>query len=243
MNLYFNGNIDNVKQGLLQLENQGHFVLGNHSNSICINVFKCAEGLSVKSDSHGQISLSYNKTTDFYRAVGHVLEQIKSKKKDFSISETSFFTDNGVMLDCSRNGVIKLQAVQKFLCIMSLMGLNMLQLYTEDTYEIPEYPYFGYMRGSYTSQELRAIDEYAANLGIEVVPCIQTLAHLTEALKWDTFWAIRDDSDVMLCDNEETYALIEAMIRQMASCYHSRRIHIGMDEAHNIGFGLDTHLY
>ena len=27
------------------------------------------------------------------------------------------------------------------------MGYNQIQLYTEDTYEIKEYPYFGYLQG------------------------------------------------------------------------------------------------
>jgi hexosaminidase len=44
-------------------------------------------------------------------------------------------------------------------------------LYTEDTYQIPDEPFFGYLRGAYTEAELREIDDYAYALGIEVVPC------------------------------------------------------------------------
>lgn len=40
------------------------------------------------------------------------------------------------MIDCSRNGVLKVKSVQQLLCYMAMMGLNMLQLYTEDTYEV-----------------------------------------------------------------------------------------------------------
>lgn len=41
-----------------------------------------------------------------------------------------------VMVDCSRNGVLRLQNIYFLLNNMALMGLNMLQLYTEDTYEV-----------------------------------------------------------------------------------------------------------
>ena len=45
------------------------------------------------------------------------------------------------MIDCSRNGVLRLASVHILLCNMALMGLNMLQLYTEDTFEV-SFPFF-----------------------------------------------------------------------------------------------------
>ena len=42
----------------------------------------------------------------------------------------------GVMLDMSRNAVMKPQQVKAFASLIRKMGYNMLQLYTEDTYEV-----------------------------------------------------------------------------------------------------------
>lgn len=39
------------------------------------------------------------------------------------------------MIDCSRNGILLVESVYFMLRNMALMGLNTLQLYTEDTYE------------------------------------------------------------------------------------------------------------
>ena len=72
------------------------------------------------------------------------------------------------------------------------MGLNALFLYTEDTIELPDYPYFGYMRGAYTAQEIRKLDDYAARFGVELIPCIQTLAHFTAPMRWRAFDELRD---------------------------------------------------
>jgi len=110
-------------------------------------------------------------------------------------------------------------------------------LYTEDTFEVPEYPSFGYLRGRYTQGELREIDDYAANLGVELVPCIQTLAHLAQFLQWKEAVDLVDRPDILMIDEPKTYEFIEAEISAVAGCIRSRRIHIGMDEAHGVGLG------
>ena len=77
-------------------------------------------------------------------------------------------------------------------------------LYMEDTYEIPEYPYFGHLRGRYTQVELKALDTYAQAVGVTLIPAIQTLAHLTNPLKWQFAGNIRDTEDILLVGEEET---------------------------------------
>ena len=52
----------------------------------------------------------------------------------------------GVMIDFSRNGVMTLPSLKRFLTIIKKMGYNTLFLYMEDTYEVEGEPYFGYMR-------------------------------------------------------------------------------------------------
>ena len=161
------------------------------------------------------------------------------------ITEHPLFTMNGTMMDASRNAVPTVESVKRLLRHLALMGQNTLMLYTEDTYEIKERPYFGYMRGRYTEKELREIDGYAATLGIEVIPCIQTLGHLATALRWGATRSYKDTERVLMVGAEETYALIDDMIRTMSVALRSRRIHIGMDETHDLGLGayLKKHGY
>ena len=118
-------------------------------------------------------------------------------------------------------------------------------LYTEDTYELPGVPCMGYLRGSYSLEEMRELDEYAARFGIEMVACIQTLGHLGQFLKWPGAAGFRDTDDVLLTDHVETYELIDRIFNFWSRAFRSRRIHIGMDEAHLLGRGrsLDFHGY
>lgn len=87
----------------------------------------------------------------------------------------------GVMLDCSRNAVWNVSAVKRYMDALKKMGYNMLMLYTEDTYEVDNNPKFWYLRGRYSKDEMKELVSYGDKVGIEMIPCIQTLAHLNQA--------------------------------------------------------------
>ena len=151
----------------------------------------------------------------------------------------------GVMLDCSRDGVMKVSAVKQMIDCLQKMGYNTLELYTEDTYEIKDEPYFGYLRGRYTGAEIKEIDAYAKAHGIELIPCIQTLAHYTALVRHPNYAPIVDTGDILLIDEPRTYELIEKIFATIAENFTSRNVNIGMDEAHMVGLGryLDLHGY
>ncbi len=153
------------------------------------------------------------------------------------IDQKRHFDDCGVMIDMSRGGVMNVCAVKKVIEQSAALGMNFLQLYTEDTYTVPEYPRFGYLRGRYTKEELRTLDDYADAYGIELVPCIQTLAHLGQFLQWKENAHMKDQATILLIDEPDVYTFIEAEIRAVRDCFRSKRIHIGMDEAHGVGLG------
>ena len=46
------------------------------------------------------------------------------------------------------------------------------------------------------------------------------------------FNEVKDYGNILLCGEEKTYTFIEAMIRICRNCFRTKRIHIGMDEAH-----------
>ncbi|KAM0748766.1 glycoside hydrolase [Meredithblackwellia eburnea MCA 4105] len=151
--------------------------------------------------------------------------------------EECLFESVGVMIDCSRNGVLLPSSIISLLITLALSGTNVLQLYCEDTYEIPGEPFFGYFRGAYKEGELREVDGVAEELGIEIIPCIQTLGHLGQMLQWPTYGVLRDTSEVLLAEAVETYAFIEKMIKAISTPFRSKKIHIGMDEAHGVSEG------
>lgn len=202
---------------------------------INLHVEKTSGKLEVIKNKEGYI-IKYDERVQFFRGISILLENIE-KKECFLIKQYPRFKSDGVMIDSSRNGVLTVEGIKKIIEIMALMGLNLLMLYTEDTYEVENMPYFGYLRGRYTYNELRECDDYAFLFGIEMIPCIQVLSHLYHMLKWDEMSSLADTPDTLLADNEKTYEKIENMIKAATAPYRSNRIHIGMDEATCLGRG------
>lgn len=241
MKLRLEGNISELLPGLQLLLQE-------------IDVELQEDGLPVRVEkSEGELEVGleadiayirYGQKHQFFRAFG-LLVQHARKSSTFHIREKQQFDLVGPMFDLSRNTVLTIDGFKSMLNKMALMGMNTVMLYMEDTYEIDGEPYFGYMRGRYTQAELQAIDDYADQFGIEAFPSIQTLAHLEEFLKWEPIRHYRDTKGALLVGDERTDALIEKMIDAASSPFRSRKIHIGMDEAEELGRGkyLDLNGY
>ncbi len=149
------------------------------------------------------------------------------------------FEVKGVMLDVSRNAVINMDNWRTLVPMLKDMGYNTLLVYSEDTYEIEGEPYFGYLRGRYSKAELRELDDLAYSNGMELIPCIQMLGHLTTLLRWREYKY--DTPDALMVGDERNYELIENMFKTMKDCFRTKRLHVGMDEAWSLGRGNYLH--
>lgn len=188
------------------------------------------------------IHISYNKKNEIFAA----LFQINAvNKENYMYSLVNNFDNLGITIDFARNGVLNIEYVKKTIVQLALIGYDTFVLYLEDCFEVENEKMFGYMRGAYTEEQLKEIDDFARLFGIEVIPSIQTLAHMNQIFRWNEYKAINDIDDILLIKNERTYQLIENMIRTLKRCFSSNKIHIGMDEAHNLGKGkyLDENGY
>lgn len=224
---------DNFVSGLKELMGLYGFSV---NGSIELTTVRGEAGITHTEDGY---RISYSRECEFYR------EFVKLINGGTQCTEHCVFDDMAVMVDCSRNAVLNVDSVKRLIRLCACMGYGTLMLYTEDTYEIDGEPFFGYMRGRYTKAELKEIDAYGKMFGVELVPCIQTLAHLNGIARWDRFKPIIDCNDILLADDERTYGLIDKMFGTLAERFTSRRAHIGMDEAHMVGLGryLDAHGY
>lgn len=189
------------------------------------------------------VEITYGELVSLFRALTLVKERINETKYEVSVKK--HFKHNGMMVDCSRNGVVNLTMLKSIILTQALMGENRLLLYTEDTYKLDKYPFFGYQRGGYTKEELKEIVDYGMSFGVELIPCIQTLGHLERPLHWKPMLDIKDGQSTLLIDADKTYEFIEDIIKLCRECFNSTEIHIGMDESTEIGLGryLGTHPY
>ena len=176
-----------------------------------------------------------------YSRKGEALRGLSMAKRVWesgeNISQSAKFDTLTLMADCSRNAVLKVEAVKQMMVELAMLGFTGMMLYTEDTYEMEGQPYFGHLRGRYTATELKELDAFGREVGIELIPCIQTLAHLNAIFNWSAYAGVKDVSDILIAEYEPTYELIEQMLRTCSENFTSRKINIGMDEAHLLGRG------
>ena len=164
---------------------------------------------------------------------------------NFEIKINSSFKDLSIMVDVARNYPLKVETFKKLIRYMALLGYSTLKIYFEDLLEVNNEPYFGYLRGRYSKEEIKEIVNYADLFKIEVMPYIQTLAHLNQIKRWCVYRDHFDIDDILLVDDERTYTLIDNMLETISESFTSKRINIGMDEAYLLGRGkyLDKNGY
>ncbi|MBS4178743.1 beta-N-acetylhexosaminidase [Lederbergia citrea] len=235
MKIHLFGDISEVEQGLDILASKFNFSIAQDGFPIEVRKVLNSEIKVLKAESKGKII--YSENIHFFRALGLFLEA-SQEEEEFEIVEEPQFDRNGLFFDVSQgNAVMNLDSIKEILTRMSIMGLNWFMLYMEDSYEVGSEPFFGYMRGKYSYEDLKAVDDYAFALGIEVIPCIQTLAHMQEVMKWPRFNSVREDEATLLVGEPKTYVLIENLLTDISAPFRSKRIHIGLDEAWRLGLG------
>ena len=191
------------------------------------------EGAGYEVSTEGKnCSICYGTTSDLMRALGQWLARGTG-----NFSEEPEMDFRGLMVDSSRNGVMSPAKLREVMVRLALFGYNALCLYTEDTYEVKGHPEMGYLRGRYTQRELGELDRYAAGLGIEMFPCIQTLGHLRQILSHPNYSHLQDNENVLNLKVDETYTFLEDMIENAARPYKSDRIHLGLDETWGLSQG------
>lgn len=185
---------------------------------------------------NNEATIEIAKPVHLFRALGLIVENFSDES--FNIKQKDLFLNNGLMYDGSQaSSLLTVNSCKNLLLMLAAMGLNFFMLYTENTFDLEDEPYWGYMRPRYTKEDFKEIDDFAYSLGIEVIPCIQTLGHLSEAIKWKPYSDFSDSPSTLLVGDKRTYALCEKIIKTMDECFRTKKIHIGMDEAWGLGQG------
>lgn len=213
---------ENLKNGIQWLATYG--LLKQSKTGVAVTATPAVSTVVTKTEQ--EIHIFYDTVPHFYMALARSLVMQPGIYPIIPEAEQL-----GLMLDCSRNAVMLPQRVEGLICMMALAGYTYLELYTEDTYELPGEPYFGYKRGRYTVEEIRKIIAFAAIFHIQVIPCIQTLSHLPHLASWEPYKAKMQDGCTLRIGDEEVYGLIRKCLRHCKEVFGTDRIHIGLDEA------------
>jgi hexosaminidase len=93
---------------------------------------------------------------------------------------------------------------------------------------------------AYTVEEIKYINDLAAQNKLEVIPLLQTFGHLEFLLKLEEFKHLREVQEypqVICPTHEKTMDLLMEMIDQVVELHpQSKTLHIGADEVYYLGF-------
>ena len=192
-----------LKQGVAEL-----------SNYIDTAPLKSLELIAVRGETDGYeidrqgdlCKIVYHNNNEFFRALATVL--CRKEQRVYYVRSEKRIRRMGVMLDCARNAVPKIETVKAYIARLALLGYDYMGLYVEDCFELKNYPIFGYMRGGYTVEELKEINRYGEIFGVEIMPFIQTLGHIGTLFRHEAFKDVYDIRETFIAYGEKTYALI-----------------------------------
>lgn len=142
-----------------------------------------------------------------------------------------------VQVDCARNAVLTVESLKRFIDYISAMGYNGMEIYTEDVFEIDGEPMHGYLRGKYSKEELKEVVAYGESKGVTLYPDVECLAHLEHIFLWHDYQKIRDNKNILLVGEEETYKFLDRMFKTLRECFNSDIANINLDEASTLGLG------
>lgn len=147
--------------------------------------------------------------------------------------------DRGIMLDVSRGKVPTHATLEALVDLCSRLRLNVLMLYVEHTFAFRRHPEIGEGASPLDAATLLALDAYAADRGVELVPCLQSLGHMERVLEVDRHAHLAESERrwSISPSHTGTYTLLGDLYDEFLPLFGSRRFNANCDEPFDIGRG------
>ncbi len=150
----------------------------------------------------------------------------------------------GLMVDVSRGKVPTLATLRHVVEELSHYKLNVLQLYTEHTFEFPRHPLIGSRCGSLSSQDIAELDIFCRQHQVELMPNLQSFGHARNTLEIPEYRHLAETEDLWTLSPvfEETYALLDELFGDMLPAFTSTGLNVSCDETWDLGQGASKEL-
>lgn len=161
------------------------------------------------------------------------------------------FEVRGVMLDISRDKVPTTRTLLRLVDLLADWKINQLQLYMEHTFAYRGHERVWRGASPLTGSEIRRIDRYCRERGIELVPNQNSFGHMERWLRhepyrrlaetdqpWRTpFGTVRDYPATLCPLDPGSIRLVGDLYRQLLPNFSSRLLNVGLDETFELGQG------
>ena len=151
----------------------------------------------------------------------------------------------GYMLDISRDKVPTMASLRRMVDVLSALGYNQFQLYTEHTFAYKAHATVWADASPMTAEEIRELDAYCRDRGIELVPNQNSFGHLEKWFKHPeyrplaeapyggvkTSWKSTMVVPRALCPTDpQSIAFIASLYDELLPNFTSKLFNVGCDE-------------
>ena len=145
----------------------------------------------------------------------------------------------GIMLDVSRGKVPSPHTLREIIDLCARTKLNVLMLYTEHTFRFRRHPKIGAEDSPLDAETMRELDAYAAARCVELIPCLQSLGHMSHVLEHEEYKHLDETSDGWTLSPAEpgTYDLLRDLYDEYLPNFRSSWLNANCDEPWDLGRG------
>jgi len=156
-----------------------------------------------------------------------------------TIDDAPCFSLRGIMLDVSRGKVPTPETLREIVDLCARTKLNVLMLYTEHTFRFRRHPKIGAEDSPLDAETMRELDAYAADRCVELIPCLQSLGHMSHVLEHEEYRHLDETRDGWTLSPAEpgTYALLRDLYDEYLPNFRSGWLNANCDEPWDLARG------
>lgn len=205
------------------------------------------DGSGVRIEAHDPAGLRYARCT-----LKQIVEQADAggRVEAMEVEDWPDFAARGVMLDVSRDRVPTMATLRELVDLLASWKINQLQLYTEHTFAYLAHKTVWEHASPMTAEEIRELDGYCRERGIELVPNQNSFGHLDRWLRHKEYvhlaetpggcmtpWSKELHPPITLYPGEESLAFLGKLFDELLPNFSSGLFNVGCDETWELGQG------
>ncbi len=167
------------------------------------------------------------------------------------IDDAPAFPVRGVLLDISRDKVPTMDTLRGIVDLLAELKFNRLELYTEHTFAYRAHPEVWAEASPVTPDEVRTLDGWCRDAGIELVPNQNSFGHMERWLKHPRYAPLAEAPDGWVPPwggprrgpstldpaNPASLDLVRGLYDELLPCFTSRTFNLNCDETWELGQG------
>ncbi len=131
----------------------------------------------------------------------------------------------------------RIETLKRHIDWLAYFKVNMIGFELEDKYEYPSHPVIG-APGAYTKEQMRELTRYALERHVQLVPVVQSPAHMAYVLKHGQFAHLRADGSnyqICMCDSEAVQLIFDMYDDMIEATPGVEYFHVSTDEVYYAG--------